>query len=342
MSVERERFELKVGIFVFVGVFALGALIIVLGSRQEMFSRQYPIYAEFEQVTGLKQGAPVRLSGVDVGVVDGIFFPDDPSSRKLKVRLLIRNNVRERIRQDSKAAITTQGVLGDKYVKISLGTTGEPVRRGETIPSEKPADYMALADSAGDLLGRLTSIATKVDVLMTTNSGGDAMKSVGGILASVEEIFDEVKHGDGLLHTLIYDDEAAQTFKDLQTASANLAQITTEIRSSGVVQTLSDPKTKESLTKATNAMANLEKASADAAQATADLKSIMERIDKGEGTVGALINDPAVYDDLRALLGHAKRNRILRGVIRHTIDKNEQVEEVPVKGEGSKEKDKGK
>lgn len=335
MSIERERFELKVGIFVFVGIVALGALIIVLGSKQEMFSRQYALYTEFEQVGGLKQGAPVRLSGVDVGIVDGISFPDDPSSRKLKVRLLIRSNVRERIRQDSKASIANRGVLGDKYVKISLGTKGDPVRRGATIVSEKPADYMALADSAGDLLGRLTSIATKVDVLMSSSSGGEAVQSLGGVFASVEEILGEVKNGDGLLHTLIYDDEAARTFRELQTASANLAAITGEIRESGAAKILADPKTKESLSKAMDAMANLEKASADGAVAAANMRSVMERIDRGEGTVGALINDPAVYDDLRSLLGGAKRNRILRGVIRHTIDKNEKIDDVTVKHDGS-------
>lgn len=339
MSVERERFELKVGMFVFVGIVAFGALIIVLGSKQHMFQRQYPLYAEFESVAGLKQGAPVRLSGVDVGVVDGISFPEDESSRKLKVRLTIQNAVRDRIRQDSKASISTQGVLGDKYVKITLGTTGKPVAKGSTIPSEKPADYMALADSAGDLLGRLTSIATKVDVMMTQSTGGDAIKSLGGLFASAQDILEEVKTGDGLLHTLIYDDEATKAFKDLQVASANLAALTAQLKDGkGALPALfNDPKTKESLDRALASMANVDKASADAAVAAAKLRSIMERVDKGEGTLGALINDPAMYDDLMALLGGAKRNRILRGVIRHTIDKNEEIEEVPVKGEEKKD-----
>lgn len=338
MSVERERFELKVGVFVLIGVVAFGALIIVLGSKQEMFARQYPLYAEFESVSGLKQGAPVRLSGVDVGIVDAISFPDDLKSPKLKVRLLIRSSVRDRIRQDSKASISTQGVLGDKFVKITLGTKGKPVVKNEIIPSEKPADYMALADSAGDLLGRLTSIATKVDVMMTQSTGGDAIKSLGELFATAQDILEEVKTGDGLLHTLIYDDEAGKTLKDLQLASANLAALTEQMKSGdGAIPALfNDPKTKESLDKALASMANVDKATADAADAAAKLKSILERIDKGEGTVGALINDPAVYDDLVALMGGAKRNRILRGVIRHTIDKNEKIDEVPVKGEDQK------
>lgn len=331
MSLERERFELKVGIFVFVGIVALGALIIVLGSKQDMFSRQYPLYAEFEQVGGLKVGAPVRLSGVDVGVVDGISFPDDPGSRRLKVRLLVRSSVRNRIREDSKAALATQGILGDKYLKISLGTTGEPLHRGATIRSEKPADYLALADSAGELVGRLTSIASKVDAILATGSGGEAVRSLGGLLASAQELFEEVKTGDGLLHVLLYDEDAAKTLRDARAATANLAAITAAIRAGegALGQLVADPTTKESLAKALAAMANLEAATADVAAAAEDLRRVMERIDRGEGTVGALVNDPGVYDDLRALLGGAKRNRVLRGVIRHTIEKNEKAGGAP-------------
>lgn len=327
MSVQRERFELKVGVFVFVGIAALGALILLLGSKKDMFSRQYPLYAEFEQVAGLKIGAPVRLSGVDVGVVDGISFPDDPSSRRLKVRLLVRTSVRDRIRQDSRASITTQGVLGDKYIKVSLGTVGEPLRRSSMLPSEKQADYLALADSAGDLVGRLTSIATKIDVALSSGSSGEAVKSLGGVFARVEDMLEEIQTGDGLLHTLIYDDDAAKSFRDLQTASANLAEITAALKDGdgALPALLDDPKTKESLTRAMAAMANMEKATADAAQAAADLRAVMGRVEKGEGTLGALVNDPGVYDDLRALLGRAQRNRVLRGVIRHTIERNEEV-----------------
>lgn len=56
-----------------------------------------------------------------------------------------------------------------------------------------------------------------------------------------------------------------------------------------------------------------------------ELKTILGRVDRGEGTLGALINDSGAYDDLRAILGRANRNIILRTVIRHTIDKNEKL-----------------
>src|SRR5688500_19159767 len=119
----REKFELKVGVFVFVGILALGAMIIILGSKQDMFARQYPLWTEFKEVSGLAVGAPVRLAGVNVGIVDRIDFPQEGKT-DLRVLLMIRTDVRERIREDSRASISTQGVLGDKFISLTLGTTG--------------------------------------------------------------------------------------------------------------------------------------------------------------------------------------------------------------------------
>src|SRR2546430_14671322 len=117
---ERERFELKVGIFVFIGIVMLGVIIVLLGSKQDLFAREYPLWAEFTEVGGLKPGAPVRLAGVDVGVVDAIEFPK-PGEKNLRVKMMIRTSVRSRIQTDSKASVSTQGVLGDKFISISLG-----------------------------------------------------------------------------------------------------------------------------------------------------------------------------------------------------------------------------
>lgn len=326
---ERERFELKVGIFVFVAIAALGALVLTVSSQQEMFSRYYTLYCEFEQVAGLKNGAAVRLSGLDVGIVDGIEFPEEPGKKLLRVRLQIRTEARNRIREDSKASIASQGVLGDKYIAISLGTQGEPVAKNSLLPSEQPRDYYALVETAGETMVHVRSIAAKLDAMLTGDASEETKKSVTGVVGAVTDVVNEIKTGDGLLHKLIYDEEAAKTLDNLQTASANLAAVTGDVRAGkGAVGALvADPETKRDLQQALAALAGFEKATADLAVATGSLKSVAGKIERGEGTVGALINDPQVYDDLVALLGGAKRNRILRGVIRRTIEKNEKVEQ---------------
>ena len=325
---ERERFELKVGIFVFVAIAALGALVLTVSSQQEMFSRTYTLYCEFDQVAGLKNGAPVRLAGLDVGIVDGIEFPDEPGKKELRVRLQVRTEARNRIREDSKASIATQGVLGDKYIAVSLGTTGEPVAKNSLLPSEQPRDYAALVESAGETMAHVKSIAAKLDQMLTGDASEETKKSVTGFVGAATDMMNEIRTGDGLLHKLIYDPEAAKTLDNLHVASANLAAVTSDVRAGkGALGTLvADPETKEQLKKALAAMASFEKASADLAATSGSLRNVAATIERGDGTVGALINDPQVYDDLVALLGGAKRNKILRGVIRRTIEKNEKVD----------------
>lgn len=317
---ERERFELKVGIFVFVAIVALGAIITILGSQNDMFARQYVLYTEFGDVNGLKPGAPVRLAGLDVGLVDEIRLPEDTSGKSLRVRLLVRTAVRDRIRQDSKASIATQGVLGDKYVAISLGSEGDPVERGTTLPSDAPADYLALLDTAGKTLRNIESITGKVDGMVTAESGEETKQSLGDLISAVTEVVRAVKTENGLLHRLIYDEKAAGVLDDVSRASSNVAALTSDFKSGkgAVPYLLYDPESKASAQRMLAAAGHLEGASAD-------MKEIVARVERGDGTIGALINDPGVYDDLRTLLGRAQRNRILRGVIRRTIDKNENV-----------------
>jgi phospholipid/cholesterol/gamma-HCH transport system substrate-binding protein len=57
--------------------------------------------------------------------------------------------------------------------------------------------------------------------------------------------------------------------------------------------------------------------------ASANLRDVMERVNRGEGTVGGLMTDPAIYNDLRSLFGRANRNKLLKAVVRSTLEKND-------------------
>lgn len=316
---EREKFELKVGVFVFVGIIALGAMIIILGSKQDMFARQYPLWTEFNEVSGLAVGAPVRLAGVNVGTVEKITFPEEGST-KLRVLLMVRTDVRDRIREDSRASISTQGVLGDKFISLTLGTQGEPLERGTVVQSEQPTDYLAFLETAGAAASNIASITKKIDTMLTGDVGTEAKQSIAATLESVNRVMNEIEKGDGLIHKLIYDKELARTVANVEKTTANLSVITTELKDGkgALGALLNDPKGKETVAKLIVAADNLEKTSAS-------LKTVMGGVERGEGTIGALLMDDGVYDDLRALLGRAKRNRVLRTVIRSTIDKNENL-----------------
>src|SRR5688500_5225666 len=118
---ERGR-TLRVGIFVLIGLAAFLGMIYALGARARLFEPRFTIAAEFTEVGGLVEGATVRLAGVQIGRVSGVSLPSQPGG-KVRVALTIARQFGDRVRRDSVARIETQGLLGDKIVEITVGTT---------------------------------------------------------------------------------------------------------------------------------------------------------------------------------------------------------------------------
>jgi phospholipid/cholesterol/gamma-HCH transport system substrate-binding protein len=116
---KRDGLELGVGIFVLAGLACLAYLAIHLG-KMEIYGGGYQVVANFDNASGLKVGAPVEVAGVEVGRVDSIrLTPDD----RARVRLVVEQGLK--IYDDAIASIRTRGVIGDKYVKLSLGSSGK-------------------------------------------------------------------------------------------------------------------------------------------------------------------------------------------------------------------------
>jgi phospholipid/cholesterol/gamma-HCH transport system substrate-binding protein len=119
--------EFMVGLFMLLGVFALGYQAVGLGGMALGSSDHYFINAEFDNIAGLKNGAAVEIAGVGIGEVAGISLKDPEAM----VRLKIRNGIQ--IRDDDVASIRTKGIIGDRYVKISRGASNVHILEGETI-----------------------------------------------------------------------------------------------------------------------------------------------------------------------------------------------------------------
>lgn len=264
--------EIKVGIFVVVILFLFGVGVFVIGSHQKYFQRQYTLWASFSNIQGLIVGAPVSLAGLTVGRVNAIIFPEDPREKTIKVELKIKKGVQKRIREDSIASIQTMGLLGDKYVEISMGSLENKVLQdGDYIKSSNPFDLLAYA----------SKLEEAIDVINT-------------ILIDVREISSQVRGGKGLLHAILYDPAGGKLVNNLSVASGSLDDLMKDLSS---------------------------------AAKSAD--NIVKKVERGEGTLGGIVNDPTVYEDLKVILGGAKRSTIIKGLIRYTIKqkKAEQGEE---------------
>lgn len=141
--------EFYVGLFTLVGSVAAAWLAVGLGGVDLFSSDKYEIYAEFDNISGLKQGASVEIAGVQIGEVSQIAL-DDPMAL---VTLRIHDSIK--IREDDIASIRTKGIIGDRYVKISRGASDEYIAEGgKIIETESVVD---IEDIIGKLVHNLTS-----------------------------------------------------------------------------------------------------------------------------------------------------------------------------------------
>ena len=132
--------EFSVGVFVLVGLVCLGYLTVKLGKMELFGNDGYTVTARFASITGLKTGASVEISGVQVGKVTGISLDDKYSA---KVSLQISKAVT--LSDDSIAAVKTSGLIGDKYVSISLGGSDDYLADGgEITETQSAVDIEAL------------------------------------------------------------------------------------------------------------------------------------------------------------------------------------------------------
>jgi phospholipid/cholesterol/gamma-HCH transport system substrate-binding protein len=115
-----------VGGFVLLGLVLFGGGLFLIGDRRLLFAPQFELNSTFGRVTGLAVGARVRLAGLEAGEVLEIQIPPSPSQR-FRVRMRLRDDLRPLVRQDSVPAIQTDGIVGNTFVQISLGTEDSPV-----------------------------------------------------------------------------------------------------------------------------------------------------------------------------------------------------------------------
>ncbi|MEP6551205.1 MAG: MlaD family protein, partial [Gemmatimonadales bacterium] len=116
--------QLKVGALILVALAILGVAILKLGAAGNLFGKRYTLVAFVANASGLRLGGPVSVAGQLAGSITDIQFlpPDADTTRNLKLIVEVNDEVREQVRQDSRARIKTLGLLGDKVFDITVGT----------------------------------------------------------------------------------------------------------------------------------------------------------------------------------------------------------------------------
>ena len=124
---EKTKLELVVGVFVLIGIVCLGYLSIKLGKLELIGGDVYEVVAQFNTASGLKSGSAMEIAGVEVGRVRGISLKDDRAA----VVLAVKNSVK--LYTDTIASIKTRGIIGEKFLALSPGGGGDPLKPGDTI-----------------------------------------------------------------------------------------------------------------------------------------------------------------------------------------------------------------
>jgi phospholipid/cholesterol/gamma-HCH transport system substrate-binding protein len=126
--------EIAVGIFVLIGIFALGYISIKLGKLEVVGERGYTVYAEFEKSGGIKSGAVVEIAGVQIGKVKSVRLNNDYQAL---VELVINKEIK--LQEDSIISVKTKGLIGEKYIQITPGGADRLISAGGKLRETESA-----------------------------------------------------------------------------------------------------------------------------------------------------------------------------------------------------------
>jgi phospholipid/cholesterol/gamma-HCH transport system substrate-binding protein len=282
------------GVFVVVGLLLFAAGIFLIGNRRLLFERSFEIWTEFTTVTGLQQGATVRVSGKDAGEVLDIEVPPDPS-KKFRVKMRIVEDLHPLVRKNSVASIQTDGLVGNKFLSVSSGTKEAPeVSPGSTIPSREPIEFADLIQQASNTMQEVNETIESIqdDLERTLKVTGDMIveaqvllkdtgEDIKGITSSsnkiaknINEMISDVKEGKGTMGKLLTDEElyesTASIAKNAEITSRNIREAAEKAN-----QTLAEfrEKTQKGLTEeAAGTLRNLNEVLSDMAENTEAIK----------------------------------------------------------------------
>lgn len=369
--------NLRVGALTAVAVAVLAVSVLAIGKRQQLFTHHTRYWTTFSNVTGLANGAPVKLNGVDVGFVEDIEIAEEPEQQRIRVRFTVDARYTERMREDTRVWIKSMGLLGDKYLEIRGGTADSPrVLEGGTVRGQDPAEVAQFVASGEDLMANLITISSSLKVILsrvekgegllgeltrTTDRGQDLAEAIVTSATVLSDILTRVEAGEGTVGRLLADrpdgeqlvDDASATARSLrqvtETFAADLAREDT-----AYAALMRDPDggrlvldsvaalrdTTEALAAAVEELASgqgtlprlmqdedyADDFLADLAELMANLRSVSDKIDQGDGAAGAFVNDPQLYQDLEHVVRGAKESKIVSWFVRNRRQAGERAE----------------
>jgi hypothetical protein len=229
--------------------------------------------------------------------------------------MLIDEQVKERIRGDSVASIGTIGVLGDSYVEISVGSAeARMLAHGDEIRATSPINLNLAVAKGTRAIDNVASLAENLNGVVERFGAEGGGQRAAEALGAAGDVLIRIQEGPGLLHSLIYDEYEGEGVQSIERSLTLLESILLEIQEGeGILHTLIFDRPRD------------QDVVMQAVAAAARLNSILEKVDRGEGTLGLFVNDPTVYEDLQQLLGGARRSLVLRSMVRLAVEEDDEA-----------------
>jgi phospholipid/cholesterol/gamma-HCH transport system substrate-binding protein len=170
MDTYTQKFKIRLGLFVFLGLAIFILAIFIIGKQKNLFNPVFRLTSTFNNVSGLQVGNNIRFSGINVGTVDNISIINDST---VLVVMMIKNDVKKFIRADCKAAIGSEGLIGDKLIIITQGSYDYPlISEGQHLDSEEPVEIDAIMASLKVTADNVAIITDQLsEIMITVNSG---------------------------------------------------------------------------------------------------------------------------------------------------------------------------
>jgi phospholipid/cholesterol/gamma-HCH transport system substrate-binding protein len=256
--------KLKVGLVITLALLVLLVALFFAGGIEEIFSPKIDLKVQFQDVRGLRKGAPVWIFGTEVGSVKEIQLDQTLGA---VVTISLKKDVMGFLKKDARASIMTMGLLGDKYIELSTGSPqAEPIERQEMIKGSVPVDFSEVMETAGVSIGQ-----------------------IGGFIEKLDNLILKIEEGEGTMARLLTD---PSIYDNLNRSAKTLSLTLEEIRGSrgSLKMLVEDPLLYQRMVSAVSSIGELAK------KTNESIGEMTRKVNESEGTLKKLVEDPSLYD----------------------------------------------
>lgn len=283
--------QLRVGTLVIVSLAIFALAVFFISGQIGFLTRRYTLKTYFSGAGGLREGAQVRLAGIPVGNVESIRISSyTEPDRAVEIDVRLTRKYRSQIRADSVATLETAGLLGESYLDITRGASGQPVLPdGGEVKSREEADIKQIVQNTNDVISNLRVLSAKLtDVTNRIQSGEGSLgklvydqtayNRLNDAAGAVQRLAARVERGEGSLGKLVGDETLYQRITSALDRMNKLMEEAQHGKGS-MARFISDPSVYDNMN-----------------QLVARANTLMDNVNSGKGTLGKLATDPQLYD----------------------------------------------